>query len=277
MFYNNLTGTTALYRVTSPNTNWPSPLLGQGAHYSQGGRFNRINQATVYCSEDPLVVIAETAFYSALTWLRTISYQRLVPMTYPLISTHILWSFRIDPPPPVIDLEHPGARAAFQYPPYFLLNPSLNPRHGIQQIDQPASVNARDYQGTQSLADEIRGYIPPRKTSLPRPEGVKAPSIRLRKKYKHQPQLLALFFLDPSVQVPYQNRATLLQRWVLDIEFMQFSPRQPIDHNTPEIDWPNPRFRVGPAGTHNVPAYAGRPRAADIAVVRWNDLEIRYA
>ncbi len=277
MFYNNLTGNTPLYRVTSPNTHWPSPLLGQGAHYTQGGRFNLINQATIYCSEDPLVVIAETAFYEALNWLRAISYQRLLGINYPLVSKHILWSFRIDPPPPIIDLEHPVARAAFQYPPYFLFNPSLNPRKGTQQINQPASADARDYTGTQMLANEIRGYIPPANTNLRRPEGVKSPSFRLRKKYRHQPQLLALFYLDPGDQIPYQNRANLIDQWELDIEFMQVSPRQSVDHNTSEIDWLRPRIRVGPAGAPNVPAYVGRPRAVDITTGGWNDIEIRYA
>jgi hypothetical protein len=196
-------------------------------------------------------------------------------MSYPLLSTHILWSFRIEPPPPVIDLAHPDARVGFQYPPYFLFNPSLNPRQGIQQIDQPALVDARDYQGTQTLADEIRGYIPPANTNRPRPEGVRAPSIRLKKKYRHQPQMLALFFLDPAVQVPYQDRAVLLNQWILEIEFLQVSPRRSVDRDASEIDWLRPRFRV--AGAFDIPAYAGRPHAATLVAGEWNDLEIRYA
>lgn len=122
MFYNALTANSPLYRITSDNTLWPTPLLGQGAHYSQGGRFNRINQPTVYCSEDPLVVIAEAAFYSALTLQRKISYQRLIPMTYPLATHYKLWSFQIDPPPPVIDLDHADARGVIASCPNIMLH-----------------------------------------------------------------------------------------------------------------------------------------------------------
>src|SRR4051794_18981057 len=46
-----------LYRLTGPQVAWPTPVLGQGAYFTHGGRFNRAGQATVYCSEDPIVVI----------------------------------------------------------------------------------------------------------------------------------------------------------------------------------------------------------------------------
>src|SRR5947209_4374558 len=163
-----------LYRVTSPNTAWPTPLLGQGAYFNHGGRYNRAGQATVYCSEDPLVVITEAAFYQALEWQHRISMQRFNPMTYPLLSDHLLWCFTLDPPPPLVDLEHPQAQHTFQYPPHLIYNPSLNPRRGPQLVGQPP---ARDYTGTQQLADEIRAYLPPPGANQQRPEGVKAPSV----------------------------------------------------------------------------------------------------
>ncbi len=100
MYYSPAAGT-RLYRVTSPDTAWPTPLLGRGAYYTHGGRYNRVGQATVYCSEDPLVVITEAAFYQSLEWQHRISGQRLSAMTYPLISDHILWCFTLDPSPPL--------------------------------------------------------------------------------------------------------------------------------------------------------------------------------
>ena len=97
-------------------------------------------------------------------------------MTYPLVSDHTLWCFTLDPAPVVIDLEHPQAQHTFQYPPHVIYNPSLNPRHGVQIVGQPPS---RDYFGTQALADDIRAYVP---HAGARPEGVKAPSVRMRRK-----------------------------------------------------------------------------------------------
>ena len=55
-----------LYRVTDSRTNWPAPLLGHGAYFTKGGRYNYASEPTVYCAEDPLVVLAEAAFYEAL-------------------------------------------------------------------------------------------------------------------------------------------------------------------------------------------------------------------
>jgi hypothetical protein len=38
---------TRLYRVTAPDTTWPTPQLGRGAYFTHGGRYNRAGQATV--------------------------------------------------------------------------------------------------------------------------------------------------------------------------------------------------------------------------------------
>jgi hypothetical protein len=203
-----------LYRVTSPNTAWPTLLRGEGAYFTHGGRYNRAGQATVYCSEDPVVVITEAAFYRALEWQYRISVQQFHPMTYPLVSDHTLWCFTLDPP---------GANQA-------------------------------------------------------RPESVKAPAVRMRKKYNFQPFQLALFVMDPSIQVPYPNRATLVDQWPLRLEFEQAKPRQPVSGTTVEIDWTAPRFQLGPAGHAPLPAYAGRPRAVAYAMApQWYPIEIRYA
>lgn len=47
------------YRVTDRGRSWPDVLSGAGAYFSFGGRYNRVQQKTVYASEDPLVSIAE--------------------------------------------------------------------------------------------------------------------------------------------------------------------------------------------------------------------------
>jgi hypothetical protein len=264
-----------LYRVTPSNTPWPTPLLGQGAYFSHGGRYNRVGQATVYCAEDPLVVITEAAFYQALEWQSRLSMQRFSAMTYPLVSDHILWCFTLDPLPALIDLETGQAQHTFQYPPHVIHNPSLNPRRGVQTQGQPPS---RDYTGTQELADEIRAYFPPPGASEARPEGVKAPSVRVRKKYNFQPFHLALFVMDPGIQTPYANRATLLIQWHLRLEFEEARHRKAVTNTTVEIEWTAPRFQLGPVGHLPVPSYAGRPRSIEYTVApQWHLIEIRYA
>jgi len=264
-----------LYRVTSPSTTWPTPLLGQGAYFTHGGRYNRAGQATVYCSEDPLVVITEAAFYQSLVWQLRISAQRFSAMTYPLVSDHILWCFVLDPPPPLIDLEHRQAQHTFQFPPHLVHNPSLNPRRGVQILGQPAS---RDYAGTQELADEIRAYLPPPGANQVRPEGVKAPSVRMRKKYSFQPFQLALFVMDPSIHLAFADRATLLNQWQLRLEFEEAAPRKAVSNTTVAIDWTAPRFQLGPIGQPALPAYSARPRATQHTVApQWHLIDIRYA
>jgi hypothetical protein len=151
---------TRLYRVTRLAEAWPEPLLGLGAYFTRGGRYNRPHQQVIYASDDPLVAITEAAFYQALDWQRRIALHHFLPVGYPLESEHWLWSFTIDPAPAVIDLLHPGAQHQFPHPPHLPLTPSQH------------------YDGTQALADAIRAYIPPAGSVHARPEGLRAPSVR---------------------------------------------------------------------------------------------------
>lgn len=153
--YYNLTDTARLYRVTEPGVDWPTPLRGLGAYFNKGGRYNEASQATVYCAEDPLAVIAETAFYEALAWQGRISAHRMNPVVYPLVSNYKLWCFTVAPAPAIIDLGHPQTLALFQHTPHMLSNPSLNPHRGTHVPGQPL---ARDYFGTQNLATAVRGH-----------------------------------------------------------------------------------------------------------------------
>ena len=139
-----------LYRVTRPDTVWiepdqKEPVQGLGAFYTpkDGNRYNRTQQCTVSCSEDPLVAITEAAFYQALKWREAIAWSLIKTVTYPLRSEHLFWAFQIDPHPPVIDLEDAAAVVAFGYSPHVVTNPSQN------------------YRATQEIADAVRTHAPP--------------------------------------------------------------------------------------------------------------------
>jgi hypothetical protein len=88
MFYQ--LGAGDLYRVTRPNTAWPEPVQGLGAFYvpAGGNRYNTTHQPTVSCSEDPLVVLTEAAFYQALAWREAIAFSRINAVAYPFQSEH---------------------------------------------------------------------------------------------------------------------------------------------------------------------------------------------
>ena len=63
---------------------------------------------------------------------------------------------------------------------------------------------------------------------------------------------------EPTIQLPYPDRATLVNQWELRLEFEQAKPRQPVSHTTIEIDWAAPRFQLAPTGHPPLPAYSGR-------------------
>jgi hypothetical protein len=263
-----------LYRVTASGVNWPTPLLGLGAYFTKGGRYNYTSEPTVYCAEDPLVVLAEAAFYEALDWQAKLSTHRVNPVTYPLLSFQKLWCFSIDPAPAVIDLEHAQAVALFQHTPHMLLNPSLNPARGPHL---PGQRPARDYFGTQDLAKDVRGLVPPPGSPAPRPEGIKAPAIRVKSVAGYRAHQLALFVFDPAVHQPYQNRSNLLLECDLEFRFLQSSPRQAVTAQTVDIDWYKPQFRISGAGAAVIPAYGPRPNAKAYSPNRWYNLTIQFA
>ncbi len=247
-----------LYRVTSAATSWPMPVTGHGAYYvsSQGNRYNRTDQLTVYCSEDPVVAITEGAFYQAMKWHNAMAYSRFNPITYPLKSEHILWAFRIDPLPAVVDLENAAALARFSHQPHILLNPS------------------REYARTQELADDVRSYVPPPGSPDPRPEGVKAPSIRTPRKGPFQPQQLCLFVRDMAGIVPYDQRSNLIAKLRIEYEFLALTPvAGSANYHSIVIDWIRPKFRITPiAGEPSIspiPAFPGRPGGKGVRLNRW--------
>ena len=270
--YYPLAAGTRLYRVTGPGTIWPTPLLGTGAYFTKGGRYNEVSQPTVYCAEDPLAVIAEAAFYEALEWQKHISNHILNPMGYPLVSSHKLWCFTIEPAPAIIDLEHAQAISLFQHTPHMLLNPSFNPARFPYVPGQPL---ARDYFGTQRLANYVRGHTPPPGSADPRPEGVKAPAIRAKRMAHYRAHQLALFVFPEPVHVPYQNRSNLIMECDLEIQFLQMSPRQAVTVATIDIDWCRPQFQIRGAGV--IVPYAPRPKAKAYYPNRWYNVTIQFA
>jgi hypothetical protein len=243
-----------------------------GAYFTKGGRYNYAAEPTVYCAEDPLAVLAETAFYDALEWQEKISVHRFNPVAYPLVLTHKLWCFSIDPAPAVIDLDSAPAITQFQHTPHVLRNPSFNPAGGPHLPGQPL---ARDYLGTQDLAKDIRGHTPPPGSADPRPEGLKAPANRLKRMAHYQAHQLALFVFPAAVHVPYENRSNLIMEWDLELQFLQMNPRQPVTQATVYIDWGQPQFRISGAGS--IPAYTPRPGAKAYNPNRWYNIAIQYA
>jgi hypothetical protein len=257
-------GPGSLYRVTATNTAWPNPVKGHGAYYlpKQGNRYNRTQQLTVSCSEDPWVAITEGAYYQAMKWQNDIASSRINAVSYPLRSEHLFWAFRINPLPNVIDLENPLAVATFSYSPHVLTNPG------------------RNYTGTQEIADDVRTYTPPLGSANPRPEGVKAPSVRTPRVGTFQPFQLALFVLEVPNIVPYDQRSVLVAKMCLEYEFLAAHDRSQVTFTTGAIDWVRPRFRI--SAIHNepsvspIPALDGRPGSKPIRLNRWLTLSICY-
>ncbi|OGV39511.1 MAG: hypothetical protein A2X48_12810 [Lentisphaerae bacterium GWF2_49_21] len=265
--YYRLKSRTRLYRITETGVTWPTPVLGLGAFFTKGGRYNNPFQATVYCAEDPLAVIAEAAFYSALNWQAKISKHTYNPVTYPLVSNYKLWCFSITPLPVIIDLEHSRTRSLFQYSQQMLLNPSLNPADTLHKRGEPLE---RDYWGTQHIADDIRKYMPPGR----RIEGIKAPAIRLKRQPNYRAHQLALFVFPTD---PYDSRSTRIMECELKIRFLQSKPRQLVTSSTADIDWHKPQFSICGTGASTIPAYPGNPRSSDKLPNRWYNISIQFA
>lgn len=254
-----------LYRVTRPNTTWPEPVQGLGAFYllESGNRYNAAHQVTVSCSEDPLVAITEAAFYQAFNWREAISSSLVNAVTYPLLSQHLFWVFRIHPLPAVIDLEDPIEVAHFGYSPHVVTNPGQN------------------YRATQQIANKVRGYNPPIGSPNPIPEGILAPSVRTPRIGTYQPKQLALFVMNRTGIVPYDQRSTLVARMRLEFEFLASLPTGgAVDYQSVTINWIRPRYRLsvipGVPSIGPVPALAGRPGTKSIPLNRWLRLSVCY-
>lgn len=255
-----------LFRVASATSGnvWPDPVLGHGAYYVgiDANRYSRPDQLTVYCAEDPLVAITEAAFYQALKCQNDIASFRMKAVVYPLRSEHLLWAFRLDPQPAVIDMESALASNHFAYSPHVLLNPS------------------RMYSGTQAIADDVRTYTPPAGSGQPRPEGLKAPSVRTPYRAGFQPHQLALFVRNMPGFMPFNQRSQLDAKMRIEFEFFTHPPLTSVAYQHSRINWATPRFRLtalaGEPSLSPIPAFVGRPNARAYSLNRWYRIGIAF-
>lgn len=240
MFYTPPAGT-HYYRVTARGRVWADVLSGAGAFFSFGGRYNRVQQKTVYAAEDPLVSITEYAFHLAVDLQMLLgggplsTHPPLVAPPLPLASEHFLWCFRLHSAPQLVDVEAPLAIHTFHHDPYELMNPTC-----------------RDYHRTVMLADQIRHHPNPHN---PVADGILAPSVRTLPSPGYIPQQHILFVPHNVVAIP----GTQVRRWRLTIEFTDMADQE-VTPATRDIDWVHPRFRLGGA-VLPVPAFAPRPHA----------------
>jgi hypothetical protein len=248
---------THFYRVTDRGRSWSDVLSGAGSYFSFGGRYNRVQQKTVYASEDPLVSIAESAFHRAVDLQELIGGGPLrnqpphpQPLL-PLVSEHFLWCFTLHNAPQVVDLEHPAALNTFNHRLYELLNPS-----------------SEDYHRTAMLADLVRHHSIPHQ---PVAGGVLAPSVRTPGSSGYVPRQLIFFVPHNVLAMP----GTRVRQWKLTIEFRDVAG-QSVTSRTRDIDWPRPWVRLGGARTP-VPAFASRPLSRPYAPGTWYQTEIKFA
>ena len=71
-----------LYRITETGVAWPTPVLGQGAFFNSGGRYNYPRHETVYCAEDPLAAICGASILPSRLRLATEDIQAQVESHY---------------------------------------------------------------------------------------------------------------------------------------------------------------------------------------------------
>lgn len=217
---------THLYRVTDIGRNWQDVVSGIGSYFIAGGRYNRVQQRTVYAATKVLVSIAENAAHVARDrWQPRIGRGPLggqplpAPVT-PLISEHWLWEFTIDIDMQLIDVEHSAALATFHHSLYELLNPS------------------QAYRTTADLADAIRLHPHPHVANA-FVDGILAPSVRTPSTRRKVLQQEVLFVPANKLTIS----ATLVQQWRMELEFGD-NAGQSVSPNTRDIDWTRPWFRL---------------------------------
>jgi hypothetical protein len=249
---------THLYRVTDIGRNWQDVVSGVGSYFVAGGRFNRVQQRTVYAATDPLVSIAENSVHVAIDrWQPRIgggslgaqpAFPAPVP---PFISEHWLWDFTIDVDMYLVRVESQAACAAFNHRLYELLNP------------------CEAYRTTADLADRIRLHPHPQNPNAT-VDGILAPSVRTPSVGRHIPRQEVLFAPANQVTIP----ATLVQNWRMDVEFRDNSG-QSVTNNTRLIAWAKPWLRLR-NNVAAVPAFPARPIARAFASGVWHQVRVKY-
>jgi hypothetical protein len=205
--------------------------------------------------------ITEYAFYEALRWQGAIgttalqNQRHLPPFRKVPKERPRLWSFRLTPPPTLVDVTDPAAFNTFQHPAYVLTNPFHTA-----------------YVPTQDLMDAAFHH-PPVPPGNPI-QGVQAPSVRTPPA-GNSPRLQQVFVLGAN-----QNRlaGAAEESWDLDIEFLD-AVGAPVTVHATAVDWHKPRFRLYPrGGAGAIPALVqavGGPAVYQPNV--WYFLDLRYA
>ena len=244
------------YRVTDRGRAWSDVLSGAGAYFSFGGRYNRVQQKTVYAAEDPLVSISEYAFHQAVDLQKFIgggplsTHPPLPRPPLPLVSEHFLWCFTLQNAPKMVDVEDLVARQTFHHYSHELLNPS-----------------SENYHRTAMLADMIRHHPNPHH---PVAGGILAPSVRTSPSPGYTPRQHIFFVPHNVLAIP----GTRVRRWKLTLEFRDMAFHS-VAPNTRDIDWTRPWFRLGGARLP-VPAFAQRPLSHSYLPGMWYQIEIKF-
>jgi hypothetical protein len=238
---------TPFYRATRIGTTWSKVLRGDGAFYTDGGRYNTTHQPTAYTADDPIVAISELAFYQAMSWQRDIG-SRLTPdLEFPLVSEHLLWCFTLDNPPKILDLSNDISRQVFTYHRFALVNPSSY------------------HQATRELADKIRMHP---NAEAPNVGGLKAPSVRAIPVGGGYACQTVLF---PG---PKGIKASRVGRLNLTLEFLD-GGGQSVDGETAVINWSDLRFQLHGGSTTILLDSACRG-GIPIPIDEWIPLTIRH-
>jgi hypothetical protein len=249
---------TQLYRVTAIGRTWQDVVSGVGSYFTAGGRYNRVQQRTVYAATDPLVSLAESAVHEVIDrWQPRIGrgplsvLPALPPPVPPLVSQHWLWCFTVDADRQLVDVASPAARVAFQHCLYELLNPSTA------------------YRTTADLADRIRLHPHPQ---IPNAlaDGILAPSVRTPPVGRYTPRQQVFFVPPNQLTIP----ATLVRRWRMTLEFAD-NAGQSVNAGTRVIDWTRPWFRLS-NNPVPVPAFPQRPHAQPFAPGTWHQFRVKY-
>jgi RES domain-containing protein len=220
-----------------------------GSYFTAGGRYNRVQQRTVYGATNALVAIAENAVHVAVeSWQPRIGrgslgvQSQLPAPVPPLVSEHWLWEFTVDVDMQLIRVEHPAALATFHHRLYELLNPS------------------QAYRTTADLADAIRRHPHPHIANA-FVDGILAPSVRTPSSHGIVQRQQVLFVPANHLTIP----ATLVQRWRMALEFGD-NAGQSINANTRVVDWAKPWFHL----SNN--AAAAQAFASGV----WHQFRVRY-
>ncbi len=254
---------TSLFRMTRTEEPWTNVLAGLGSYYGNTARYNTVNQATVYASEDPWVAISEWAWHTTLKYCEELGSgqpSHFLPMTYPLVESGRLWEFKILSPIQLIDVTQSVTVHQFGYPAHMPANP--HPNH---------------YVATQHLANQVRAHIP--KAPQPRAEGIIAQSLRTTRSATYMPRQVVLFVYPAPTVVPtsLQHRANHVADWLIELEHTTAFTNRPTTRLDPDIAWLSPQFRVSGSDRISIPKSLGRPRGQPLRLNTWKTLPLHYS